>query len=240
MASSKHINSMPDCFTKGFAEKSGMPQDRFPVTPQEVDEAEEILANELSALSLEEHEKILFDVHGISLVQDEDPPFLEAKFAELEAELQKIRNKFAYENAKYLNSSYVDDPAFPLMFLQSERFDTKLAAQRLVRHFEIKRELFGNGDILAREVRLSDLTKDDMETLESGFLQVLPTRDAAGRIIIFLAPRHRPEEKSIENLVRVKSSSKERSLMYEWSHPSTSPFPPASRIDLSGTWLLLV
>jgi hypothetical protein len=196
---------MPDCFSKGL---SGLPQDRFPVTPQEVDKAEEILANELSALSLQEHEKILFDVHGISQVQDEDPPFLEAKFAELGAELQKIRNKSAYENAKYLNSSYVDDPAFRLMFLRSERFDTKLAAQRLVRHFEIKRELFGNGDILAREVRLSDLTKDDMETLESGFLQVLPVRDAAGRIIFCLAPTQRPDDgKSVENVVCDKIST---------------------------------
>jgi hypothetical protein len=206
-----------------LAEKLGLPQDRFsetphdrfPETPQEVDKAEEILANELSELSLVEHEKILFDVHGFSQVQDEDPPFLEAKFAELEAELQKIRNKSAYENAKYLNSSYVADPAFRLMFLRSERFDTQLAAKQLVRHFKVKRELFGNDEILAREVRLSDLTKDDMETLESGFMQVLPTRDAAGRRIFFLAPRYRPEEKSIENLVRVKCSSKEQFLIYE-------------------------
>jgi hypothetical protein len=231
---------MADCCSHELAEKSGLPQDRFPETQQEVDKAEEILANELNELSLVEHEKILFDVHGIAQVHDEDPAFLEAKFAEFEAELRKIRNKSAYEYAKYLNASYVDDPAFRLMFLRSERFATKLAAKKLVRHFEVKRELFGNGEILAREVRLSDLTKDDMETLESGFMQILPTRDAAGRSIFCLAPMYRPEEKSIENLVRIKISSKARCLMCECPHPSPSLFPPVLRLGLCGTCLLLV
>ena len=65
-----------------------------------------------------------------------------------------------------------------------------------------KKELFGSGEILGREIRLSDLSEDDMETLESGFMQVLPTRDAAGRSIFCLTPSHRVF-KHPENMVSV-------------------------------------
>ena len=38
---------------------------------------------------------------------------------------------------------------------------------------------------LGREIYLSDLSDDDMESMNRGFLQVLPQRDATGRQIVF-------------------------------------------------------
>jgi hypothetical protein len=188
-----------------LAEAAGI-SGRLPATAEEADMVEELLANELEKLSLVEREQILFDVHGFAQVYDEDSASIQAHLKQFETELLKIPDKSAYEHAKYLNTEYVNDPAFLLMFLRSETFDAKKAAEKMICHFDIKRELFGSGDVLGREVRLSDLTEDDMESLESGFLQVLPTRDAAGRSIFCVAPMHK-KHKTIENLVRTTSSA---------------------------------
>lgn len=167
----------------------------------ETETVEKIIADELEKLSLVEHEKIVFDVHGITQVDQEDPENVNDMLGQVETEIDNIRSKHAYDLAKYLNESYVNDLSFRLRFLRCDRFDCKLAAQRIVRHFDVKRGLFGDGEVLARDVRLSDLSEKDMKALESGFLQVLPSRDAAGRSIFSIAPMHRPDDCSVENCV---------------------------------------
>jgi hypothetical protein len=64
----------------------------------------------------------------------------------------------------------------------------------------VKQALFGD-EALARDIRLSDFSKEDMLTLESGCLQLLPSRDVAGRPIFSIAPMYRPESGSADNLV---------------------------------------
>lgn len=166
--------------------------------------AEKLLTEELNRLSLVEHEKILFDIHGFSQVDQEDPVDVEVRLQEIEREIGKIRNKKAYDYANYCNPDYVQDRSFRLKFLRCDRWDTKLAAQRIVRHFQVKQELFGETDVMARDVRLSDLSSDDSVALESGFIQVLPTRDVAGRSIFSIAPMHRPDHCSIQSCVRTQ------------------------------------
>jgi hypothetical protein len=183
-----------------LAESAGL-VDRFPENEQEAEKIEELLENEFNNLSLIEKDQILFDIHGIAQINDEDPPSIAQYLQQMEEELGKIRKKVAYEQAKYVNEAYVTAPAFRLMFLRSDRFDAKLAAKRLVLHFNCKQKVFGSGEVLGREIRLSDMNEDDMESLESGFLQVLPTRDAAGRSIICIAPMYM-KHKKVENLVR--------------------------------------
>jgi hypothetical protein len=179
------------CFTTALAEKFGLAKDRFPTTAQEAARTEEALAHEMNNLSLDEHERILFDMHGLAKVDDEDPECLDAPLEELENELRRIPEKPAYDQALYINEEYVRCRKFRLMFLRAERFDVKLAAQNIVDHFQRKRDLFGTGEVLAREVRLSDLHEDDVACLNSGFLQVLPSRDGAGRAVVFLAPGYK-------------------------------------------------
>ena len=187
----------------GFAE-------RFPDTNEEAELAEELLANELANLMLVEKDKIMFDVHGINSVEhDEEPGFVKQSLEDLEVAICKLKKKSEYEKAKYLNESYVTSEKFRLMFLRSENFDTKLAAKKIAEHFRIKKELFGSGEILARDVRLSDMSDDDMESLESGALQVLPTRDAAGRSIFCILPFYKVEksQKCLVSII-VKRSTK--------------------------------
>ena len=54
---------------------------------------------------------------------------------------------------------------------------------------------------MQRDIRLSDLGKEDKRSLESGFFQVLPSRDVAGRAIVVGMPMLR-KYKKLENLVR--------------------------------------
>jgi hypothetical protein len=48
--------------------------------------------------------------------------------------------------------------------------------------------LFGDSEILCRDVRQSDLNEQEMKSLNSGFFQILPNRDAAGRAVVFVTP----------------------------------------------------
>lgn len=132
---------------------------------------------------------------------DEAPEFVQQKLDEMDQNVRKIRRKQAYDRAKYTNEAYVTDRSFRLMFLRADRFDANLSAQRLVRHFEVKRELFGDGEVLGRDIFLSDLDDDDMRALESGFIQLLPSRDSSGRSIFSIAPMHRPTDVELVNCV---------------------------------------
>eukprot|EP00934_Nitzschia_sp_Nitz4_P005604 Nitzschia sp. Nitz4//scaffold44_size153857//42605//46236//NITZ4_002709-RA/size153857-augustus-gene-0.2-mRNA-1//1//CDS//3329552121//5594//frame0 len=181
-----------ELFTKEQLADMGISPDVAVMSMQNADLAEKILAEELQKLTLAEHEEAVFDVHGIAQTHNQDPPNVDTYLEQLEQEIQKIRNKQSYVHAKYINPDYVSNRTFRLMFLRCDRFDVKLAAQRIVFHFQIKENMFGGGDIIGREVRLSDLTNVEMGILESGFMQVVPTRDAAGRTVFTMSPVIRP------------------------------------------------
>ena len=106
-----------------------------------------------------------------------------------------------------LNPEYVNDKDFRLMFLRCERFRPKPAAERIVTHFLMKKIIFGcphqkdksmkmneqkkqkvyvdeEVHVFARPVLMSDLYEEDLAVLERGFHQILPQRDAAGRMVI--------------------------------------------------------
>lgn len=100
-----------------------------------------------------------------------------------------------------MNADYVTARDFRLMFLRSERYDPKGSAERMVEHFESKRYLFGSAEVLGRDILLSDLNDDDRAALEVGHVQVLPRRDAAGRVVIFIAPQKK-EYRCVPNLTR--------------------------------------
>ncbi len=156
------------------------------------DDIDKILSDELEKLTFDEREQIAFDVHGLSHHRQEDPTDVDTKLAELEHEIRKIRNRKDYEKAKYLNNDFVSHRGFRLLFLRCDEFDTQVAAQRIVKHFEIKREMFGD-KCLARELRMSDLNEADMVALRSGIFHVLPTRDVAGRTVVVFDQSLRPE-----------------------------------------------
>jgi hypothetical protein len=59
--------------------------------------------------------------------------------------------------------------------------------------------LFGPGK-LTKTIAISDLSAEDKKSLESGFFQILPVRDVAGRAILCGMPMLR-QYKTLENLV---------------------------------------
>ena len=158
-------------------------EERLPSTDEEADAVDELLAKEINQLSLQEKDVVAFDVHGISQEIEETPKLILESLENLKRDLKRIHKKASYEKALAMNPEYVNDPSFLVMFLRAERFHCWNAARRLVLHFEKKECMFGPGDVLGRDVRLEDFNQEDLDELKSGFLQVLPSRDAAGRAV---------------------------------------------------------
>ena len=147
-----------------------------------------------------------FDVHGISSPLEEEVDLVNKRLEEMEQHIARIRRKQAYVLAAYTNESYVTDRDFRIMFLRAHKFDAKLSAQRFLRHFEVKRALFGEGEVLGRDILLSDLSDEDTRVLESGFVQILPGRDASGRSIFWIAATHIPFKSDLNSCVCCRTS----------------------------------
>lgn len=147
--------------------------------------AESLIASHMAALSVEAREKAYMDMHGVPDVVKESSELIQQKLKELQYELDNIPGKDVYNLAWAADRKYVEDEEFRIPFLKSTEMNPKLAAYRIVRHFEFKLELFGP-ESLARAITQDDLTKDDMDALYSGRARFLTTRDRAGRIINLL------------------------------------------------------
>jgi len=236
---------MHNRFSTVLAERFGLAKDRFPETEREIHQAEDALAKEMSRMSLVEQERILFDVHGIetttpgdaasvgcsgeSVASCDPESHLEDYLRRFDEEVRRVStvDRTAYERAVYLDEDYVR--GMRTTFLRASNFDALAAAEGMAKYFTHKRELFGDG-ILARDVRLSDLTDYELEHLESGYLQLLPSRDASGRAVIFMAPGYQPvptptceeegkvdEDAAFKSLVRVRFASLRRVAFCAWA-----------------------
>jgi hypothetical protein len=158
-----------------------------------VDETDALLAKELNQLSMKQREEVYHDIHGVAKIVEETPEYVAIKLKELELELAKIPIKNAYNQAKEKSPEYVTSIRKCLMFLRAGRFDATEAAARMVRYYEEKLHLFGH-EPLARDLLLSDLKEEERSSLESGYIQLLPGRDRAGRAVIFGLNKVRTEE----------------------------------------------
>lgn len=95
----------------------------------------------------------------------------------------------------------LDDPDFLLSFLRAERFQPIKAAYRLLKFLYNKEQLFGSERLL-QVMEMSDLDEDTLDCLHSGYIQVLPGRDAAGRAVMLGANKLRKFKQPV-HLVRV-------------------------------------
>jgi hypothetical protein len=78
-------------------------------------------------------------------------------------------------------------------FLRCEGMNTKLAAQRFVRYWEGRREVFGDDKYLLR-MRLDEALKDDLTALEAGMCCVLPKPDLSGRQLLYISTKRHTRE----------------------------------------------
>ena len=155
--------------------------------------AESLISEALQQLSIEERERVTFEVHGVADETEEDPDFVATKLKGLVDELSKLKNKPFLVNAKAFHmaeaqdSTYVYNERFCLDFLRADDYNTKDAANRLIKFFDFKLDMFGESK-LCQHVTLNDLEQDEFDILQKGFFQRLPQRDRAGREVIVLFP----------------------------------------------------
>jgi len=102
-------------------------------------------------MSMDEHEKIIFDVHGFATAVERDKDAIAALMKRLEEEIEAIPSKDAYILAKILDLDFVMNHDFRMMFLRACDYDPSMTAMMIVKHFEKKRKLFGE-QTLGREI----------------------------------------------------------------------------------------
>jgi hypothetical protein len=157
-------------------------------TDRDGTETDNLIAKELSQSSIDERQKAYEDFHGISQAKDEDPIHVDKCLADLEVEINKIRKSTAYEKVLFLNPKYAKERRFRLMFLRATQFDVIKAAVKVIRHFDLKLELFGMDKLAKNRLTLLDdllVEEDDKAFLLGGLAQILPKKDRSGRPIFF-------------------------------------------------------
>ena len=144
---------------------------------QTVEDTENMITQGLLDMSLGEREDAIAEIYGFERKElFEDTENISRSFREVDFHLstsqsEALRIAWKEDKGQYLQSLY-------LRFLRCFKFDSK----SIVKHCELKRELFG-GDRLCRHITLDDLSKSDMAFLKAGAYQVLPRRDRSGRVV---------------------------------------------------------
>lgn len=147
------------------------------------------LAQEMNALSVQERERVLDDVHGVAQLHEETPEFIAMSIEEMDLHIScmpKSKRK-AYDRALFFKPTIQHDLKFKLMFLRTDDYDGKKAATRMLKYFQNKLELFGEGK-LVKDITLDDISDEDLNVFDNGCLLVLPYKDQVGRPIWFFNP----------------------------------------------------
>eukprot|EP00980_Cylindrotheca_fusiformis_P012835 scaffold3169_cov107-Cylindrotheca_fusiformis.AAC.5 len=148
----------------------------------------EILAAELEKLSLKEREKVYEDVHGVSDVVQETPELIASCLQQMDHEINLIKKKDAYEQAKLQSFSFVHNRQFRLAFLRCTSFNPRTAASHLVQYFSKRLEIFGTEKLTKSSINLDDIGEKATRVVELGSMQILPNRDSQGRAVVVSMP----------------------------------------------------
>lgn len=104
--------------------------------------------------------------------------------------------------AKCSNRSYEFGDDRLSSFLRREGMNPKLAAERLVRYWESRLEVFGPKKYLMC-MTLNEALQDDLTAIQHGVACILPHLDSAGRRILYVEPHRRSSKRySSESLLR--------------------------------------
>ncbi len=152
----------------------------------EDDDIETALANQLTALSLNDRNKIQEEIHCVtSLAVQETSAIVEDALEKLRQEASSLVGSDGgniYVYALIGGSPYAQSRHFGLKFLRADFFNVKLAARRMLNHLELLFKFFGSF-ALQRPLRFSDLTAEEENCIRKGSFQILPSRDKAGRLV---------------------------------------------------------
>ena len=149
-----------------------------------------LLAEEMNRLTFEERERVYEDINGVGKSHEESPIFIQKCIKELDEMLGKggtmsqatLRN---YHRALFLRPNLQRNDMFKLMFLRAALYNIEKAADRIVKFFDLKMELFGDSK-LAKRITIDDLSENDLMHIRSGSIVDLPFRDQSGRPVLLV------------------------------------------------------
>jgi hypothetical protein len=163
----------------------------------DIKQADTMLVREMNALSMEERDRILAELHGV--VDDsherqitEGERSIETKLEEMDKALThniKAADRQAYDRALFLSPRFVTDKEFRKAFLRAECYDPSKAAVRFNNYFHYKLALFGEGK-LCKRIEWHDLDKDEQDEVMTGSFQHLPEPDRQGRSICLVIQKY--------------------------------------------------
>jgi hypothetical protein len=125
-----------------------------------------LLAKELSKLGVSEREKVMFDIHGIIDMAQEEPDKIDKMLKELDQELLICTDE-TYLAALQQNKDLVTSKVFRLKFLRCECYNVQEAAGRIVNYFHLKKDLFGM-ELLTTDITLDNIGPEARQCVESG------------------------------------------------------------------------
>ena len=166
-----------------------------------------LVARAVSNLTPKQREASTFEQHGILELVEDEPGFDRAKkLAEFQLQLQQLKTRSrlpleALGHAEEMNYGFVHNEDNYMKFLRAEGFDTRKAAIRFVKNWDMKQYLFGQAK-LCQEISLSDLDESEIKMARKGYFQWLPSRDMSGRAVHVAFPRNFKSDKP-KSLVRI-------------------------------------
>jgi len=155
-----------------------------------------LLSKDLMRMSFRDRTLISEELHGVlslAIKENDDDFTKQNALIELNQILEHripVHEKTAFLKAQSLEKTmgtYVNDDEFRMKFLRCKLFNVDEAAQLLINYLELVRELYG--DIcLSRSICLEDVqtTKEERAAFRSGYIQLLPFGDRAGRRILMI------------------------------------------------------
>lgn len=136
---------------------------------------EEDMAKDMNALSVEERQAVIQDIHGVPDLISETPAFIRSKVDETKEVLQNLTStsyRAAWDRASYLRPELESDAHF-LIFLRAKKYNTFDAANWLLKFYDTKREVWGE-DLLVHRITWNDLTPSDQAIARTGPSRLLP------------------------------------------------------------------
>ncbi|KAL3897846.1 MAG: hypothetical protein SGARI_006822, partial [Bacillariaceae sp.] len=120
------------------------------------------LSKEMASLSFQERNLMQEEMHGVASMEvEETPELIQSSLKELEAEIENIPDKSAYDKALTIDGGqYVKSHDFQLRFLRAELFNTKKAANRMVEYVRLLSKYYGE-KALQRSLRYDDLSREE-------------------------------------------------------------------------------
>jgi len=171
------------------------------VKPQDVTDdhaINELVSSTLLRLKFQDRNNIREETHGVqNLAREETPELIRESLFQMDKELEALLSAShnhgpgfgcAYEQARSLPTTFVNDRDYRLKFLRCTLFDPAKAADKMIVHLDYLLLLFGPR-ALKESLKTNFFVKEEAVALREGYIQLLPFPDQSGRRVIVFLPQ---------------------------------------------------